>query len=84
MTLVQLPLPTMATSRPRRARSNRARGYVRVWSDPAVLQAEAEAGHQFEEWQQAFAGFLQRLSPNRRAELRSRLGNPESTQKARL
>src|SRR4051794_36131911 len=71
----QIPLPgTLAPSRspPRR---RRRRSYARVWSDPAVLQAEADGGRRFEDWRDALVGALGRLPPGRRAALLRRIAS---------
>ena len=51
--------------------------YVRVWRDPAVLQSAADQDRQAAEWRGAFARFVARLSPERRAELRGRLSRED-------
>ena len=75
---VQLPLPGELAPRPRRPRPPRWRSHARVWSDPAVLQAEADAGHLFEDWRGSFVRLLRGLPKSRRAELRARLGDRPS------
>ena len=62
-------------SAPRRRRSRASRrGYARVWTDPAVVQSEAEAQVHFEDWRQAFIDFLNSLPEERKALLRRRVG----------
>ncbi|MBM4418773.1 MAG: hypothetical protein FJ033_10740 [Chloroflexi bacterium] len=51
----------------RRRTSTRGRSY----RDPAEIEARATNEHKFEDWRDAFGGFLARLSPERRAELRA-------------
>jgi hypothetical protein len=71
----QLPLPGDLAPGRRLARRHRRGSYARVWSDPAVLQAEADAERRFEDWRDALVRALRRLPPRRRAALRRRIGN---------
>jgi hypothetical protein len=47
-----------------------------VWTDPAVVEARAQADARHDEWRRSFVGFVARLPARRRAELRRRVGLP--------
>jgi hypothetical protein len=58
---------------PTASRPVRRHDHIRVWSDPAVVQAGGEAHARFEEWRDSFADFIAHLPEEQRAELRTRL-----------
>lgn len=63
----QVPAP-----KPRR-RGRWGGNHSRVWSDPAVVEAQEVAADRFVDWREAFAHFVRRLPAERRRELRRRL-----------
>ncbi|HZR00067.1 MAG TPA: hypothetical protein VFC93_14765 [Chloroflexota bacterium] len=73
MGAVQLELPFVGGPRAARRWPARRRSYARVWSDPAVVRAEGEAGERFDEWRAGFVRLIRALPSERRAELRARL-----------
>jgi hypothetical protein len=70
--VLQPALPGLAP--PKARRSRRWGGdHSRVWSDPAVVEAQEVADDRFVDWRDAFAHFVRRLPAERRRELRRRL-----------
>ena len=73
--VVQPELPGLTGPAERRI-DGRRRPATRVWHDPAVVEARAEADARYQDWRQSFARFLAALPARRRAELRRRMDRP--------
>ena len=68
-------------SSPRRWGGN----HSRVWSDPAVLEAQEVSADRYVDWRDAFTHFVRRLPAERRRELRRRLaGRDKAPYRRRL
>ena len=74
--VVQPALPGLDGAPAAARRSAHRSGHTRVWSDPAVVEARAQADAQHGEWRRSFVRFVARLPARRRAELRRRIGLP--------
>src|SRR5262245_37556798 len=68
--LIQPALPGLPPTPKRR----RALSHARVWADPAVVASRAATDRAVGDWRRSFAAFVAGLPPDRREELRRRLG----------